>query len=292
MPVGILAGVAAMACLGLTGAVVSPVPADIDFCPPLASLHAADFRRPTEITNEYFPLVPGTQVLMEGRSNLGKGTVTHDVSFTVTDMVKTIDGVRTVAVWDRDVHSGKLLEEELAFFAQDSSGRVWNFGEYPEEIDEDFIQAPSTWLSGVNKAVAGIHMVSHPRADERWYLQGWAPEVAFYDCANLWKTGETISVPAGQFSDVVVTRENSPLDDTGGKAIQLKYHVKHIGIAQVGADAADPQQEVLLLTARRELTLEERRAANQRALELDERAYRIAPTVWTGSSRATLNTPR
>lgn len=276
----------------LTPTVKSPVPADIDFCPPLANLSRADFRQPTRIDNAYFPLIPGTQVVLEGRSNLGKGLTRHEVSFTVTDMTKTIDGVRTVAVWDRDVHNGTLLEEELAFFAQDNQGNVWNFGEYPEEIDGDFIQAPSTWLSGVDSAVAGIHMVKAPRTNDTWYLQGWAPEVAFYDCANLWKAGEQIQVPAGTFSDVLVTRENSPLDDTGGKAIQLKYHVRGIGIAQVGAEAGDPQEEVLVLKARNVLTPEERAAANKRALELDERAYKIAPTVWEGSPRATVVTAR
>jgi hypothetical protein len=46
-----------------------------------------------------------------------------------------VDGVQTVVAWDRDFLEGKLQEQELAFFAQDDQGNVWNFGEYPEEYE-------------------------------------------------------------------------------------------------------------------------------------------------------------
>ena len=56
--------------------------------------------------------------------------------FTVTDLTKEINGVRTVVLWDRDINAGKLLEGELAMWAQDDDGNVWLLGEYPEEYDE------------------------------------------------------------------------------------------------------------------------------------------------------------
>ena len=67
--------------------------------------------------------------------------------------------------WDRDFLEGKLQEQELAFFAQDDQGNVWNFGEYPEEYENGkFTGAPSTWIRGVDGAYGGIHMLSQPRA--------------------------------------------------------------------------------------------------------------------------------
>ena len=66
--------------------------------------------------------------------------------------------MRTVVAWDRDFLNGQLQEQELAFFAQDSQGNVWNFGEYPEEYENGtFTGAPSTWIRGAGGAYGGIH---------------------------------------------------------------------------------------------------------------------------------------
>ena len=50
----------------------------------------------------------------------------------------------------------RLQEQELAFFAQDDQGNVWNFGEYPEEYDNGkFTGAPSTWIRNEGGAYGG-----------------------------------------------------------------------------------------------------------------------------------------
>ena len=97
---------------------------------------AKNFSDSTKIDNKYSPLEPGTQFIFEGRSNRGLGRLPHQVIFTVTDLTKEINGVRTVVLWDRDINAGKLLEGELALWAQDDDGNVWLLGEYPEEYDE------------------------------------------------------------------------------------------------------------------------------------------------------------
>ena len=67
-------------------------------------------------------------LVLEGQASRGGGGAPHRVTFIVTDLTKVINGVRTVVVWDRDVSNGQLVESELAFFAQDNVGRVWNLG--------------------------------------------------------------------------------------------------------------------------------------------------------------------
>jgi len=47
----------------------------------------------------------------------GSGRRPHQVVFTVTDLVRVINGVRTVVDWDRDINEGELEEAELAFQA-------------------------------------------------------------------------------------------------------------------------------------------------------------------------------
>ncbi len=89
--------------------------------------------------------------------------VTRAIEFTVTDMTKVINGVRTVVAWDRDYTDGALEEIELTFFAQDDDGNVWYFGEYPEEYDGKKIVKSPVWLAGLHEARNGITMRALPR---------------------------------------------------------------------------------------------------------------------------------
>jgi len=79
------------------------------------------------VTNKFLPTPPGTTFTLTGTV----GDSAHEVVFTVTELTKVINGVRTQVLWDRDFNEGELLEEELAFWAQDDFGNVWLFGEYP-----------------------------------------------------------------------------------------------------------------------------------------------------------------
>src|SRR4051812_5847364 len=124
----------------------------------------AKFSAPTRIDNRWWPLVPGTQFTMVGQANRGAGRTRHRVVFTVTDVTKVIDGVRTLVMWDRDINAGRLSEEELAFHAQDDDGNVWNLGEYPEQRRRGKLAgAPDTWISGLRRARPGILMRAAPR---------------------------------------------------------------------------------------------------------------------------------
>jgi hypothetical protein len=67
------------------------------------------------------------------------------VVFTVTDLVKVVDGVTSRVVHDVDRQDGEVTEAELAFFAQDDRGNVWNLGEYPETFENGkFAGAPTS----------------------------------------------------------------------------------------------------------------------------------------------------
>ena len=61
-------------------------------CQPFTRFAATDFGRSTRIDNAFLPLKPGTQLTLEGRSNRNGARLPHTVSFTVTDLVKKIDG--------------------------------------------------------------------------------------------------------------------------------------------------------------------------------------------------------
>src|SRR3989337_1115760 len=101
-------------------------------CERIAQFDPNNFSNPTNIDNEWSPLVPGTQMILDGVAD----DLPHRVVSTVTDLTKVINGVRTVLILETDLSEGEIVESELAFKAQDDDGNVWNLGEYPEEHED------------------------------------------------------------------------------------------------------------------------------------------------------------
>jgi len=245
-------------------------------CDSLVPFARENFSDPTRIDNEYLPFVPGTRLTYEGRANRGGGALPHEVVFTITDLTKVVDGVTTRVVHDVDVNEGEVAEEELAFFAQDDAGNVWNLGEYPEEYEDGaFVGAPDVWISGIDGAIGGIHMPADPEAllNGPEYLQGEAPAIDFLDCARVVGTNGTVDVPAGHFRNVLTTHERSPLEsDT---AIQVKDHAPGVGIVRVGA-INDPEDETLVLTRVEQLGPADRAAVDAQAIRLDVHGHEVS----------------
>jgi len=214
-------------------------------CDPFIKFGSEQFNHATQIDNRYLPMVPGTRLTYRGEVT---GAGPHEVVFTVTDMTKVIDGVQSRVIYDVDRNGTEVAEAELAFFAQSDKGTVWNLGEYPEEYDKGkFTGAPSVWISGLQGAKAGIHMLANPtdKANRHHeYRQGVAPKINFLDCAQIDKTGGHVKVAAGDYQDVLSTHETSPLEST--TAVQVKQHAPDVGIVRISA-IHDPQAETLEL---------------------------------------------
>jgi hypothetical protein len=232
------------------------------------------FSNPTTIDNKWLPLVPGTEFTLKGSANWGGGVLPHRVLFTVTDLTKIIDGVRTIVIWERDINAGQLLESEIAFHAQDNDGSVWLFGEYPEEYKNGkFIGAPSTWIAGQAHAEAGILMPANPRIRTPSYLQGLAPEIDFVDCARVLKKEPKSCIPLHCYDQVVVTDEWNPRFPDDGH--QQKYYAP--GVGNIRADfVGGPEHETLLLVKVAHLDQRGLAEVRNQALKLDAHAYEVS----------------
>lgn len=242
------------------------------------------FEHPTQIDARYFPLRPGTQFVYDGTVIDGDGTHAHRVIFTVTDVVKVVDGVKSRVIWDQDINDGVLTEAELAFFAQDEKDNVWTLGEYPEEYEAGkFTGAPSTWISGVDGAEGGVLVPGHPRAGTPQFVQGRAPSIDFFDVGQVIRTDDRICVPAGCSSHVVVIDEFSPTAPESGH--QQKYYAPLVGLVNIAANSGT-SRETLSLTAVRHLDGGALASAAAQTLRLDRRAYRFAADVYGGTPRA------
>ena len=282
IPTGALAAVCALlAGCGQPATSAAPAAAQSTQARPSAQAtpHAAGrFTKPLAVGNPMFPLVPGTEFTYHGTIVEGGETKEHSVVFTVTDLVKTVGHVRTVVAWDRDFREGRLQEQELAFFAQDDQGNVWNFGEYPEEYDNGkFTGAPSTWIRGVAGAYGGMHMLSQPTTGMH-YQEGLIPAIQFDDVSLISSTGQTNCIAGRCYHQVLVVDETSPNDPASGH--QIKYYAPGTGLIRVGARGGDTQ-EFLTLVSIRHLSPPELAKARAEALAMDQRAYKVSKVYRT-----------
>ncbi len=248
-------------------------------CTSVAAFNPAHFPAVPRIVNRFLPLVPGTNFVLSGNVREDDGLLhPHTIVTTVMDLTKVIDGVRALGVVDRDFGDGQLQESELAFEAQDGSGRVWNVGEYPEEYQKGRLAgAPSTWIAGIAGAVPGIGMLARPQLGTPSYLQGYSAAIDFFDCAKVAKVHQRTCVPAGCFDDVLVTNEWAPLDPAGGH--QLKYYAPGVGTVRVGA-VGGTNAEVVDLRSVQVLSPTAFAAIRKQVIAQDKRGYHVSKDVY------------
>jgi hypothetical protein len=252
-----------------------PAAEEEETCPRFKEFDPANFPSTPNIDNIWFPLIPGTQLVLEGEADRGSGIQDHRVIFSVTGLTKMIAGVATRVMWDLDISQGRLSEAELAFFAQETDGTVWSLGEYPEEYEEEiFVTAESTWIHGASDAEGGIHMQGQPEVSDVEYLQGEVPSIEFLDCAKVVSMSESVCVPVGCISPALLTHEGGPgVDPAAEDGVQTKYHAQGVGIVKVGF-INDPEGEILELVQRNQFSPEALALVNREALRLEKRAYR------------------
>jgi hypothetical protein len=239
-------------------------------CSPVAPFRASDFSHPYQIDNPWLPMTPGTQLMLAGEAGQGN----HQIVVTVTNLTKVIAGLQTLVVLDNDFQDGQLAESELAFFAQDDRGNVWNVGEYPEEYEDGvLVGAPSTWLAGVADAVPGVGMRAMPRRGTGWYLQGSVPSIEFLDCAKVFKVHQDVCAPVGCDDDALVIDERSPLDPTSGS--QRKYYARGLGNVRIDA-VGDKEGETLELASRITLSASALAAVDAVVHTMDARGHGVA----------------
>jgi hypothetical protein len=238
----------------------------------------SNFERSTDVDNHWAPLVPGTQFRWEGHALDDDARVSRAVVFTVTDLTKVIDGVRTVVTWDRDSTEGKQEEIEIAFFAQDNEGNVWHFGEYPEEYEGNDIVKTPTWIAGLHGARPGVLIQASPEIGTPDYAEGWGPEINWNDRARPYQVDQKTCVPVDCYEDVVVIGEFNP-DEPGAQ--QLKYYAPGVGVVRVGwRGANEEEQEVLVLVDLAQLAPKRLTEIDQQVLEQEGRAYQYSPEVY------------
>jgi len=173
-------------------------------------------------SNLFFPLQPGMVSTFRDGDEL--------LTITVLEETRTVDGVVTRVVEEREETPAGLKEISRNFFACDpQSGDVYYFG---EEVDlyrnGNLVGHEGVWKSGENGARFGLMMPGVLSLGDRFY-QERAPGVAMDRCEVV-GVAEQIHTPVGSFKNAVKMFETTPLE----RGSSAKIYAPEIGLVKDG----------------------------------------------------------
>ena len=198
----------------------------------LPDVSLAEFTNDAPI-NAYFPLATGQTLVIKAESIDEDGVFTERSERTNIGPGPVLMGVQTTIQLDRAYEDDLLVEETLDYFATDTDGNVWYFGEDVVNYiyDDDGIligtDTESSWLAEVDGALPGWIMPADP-FDGLSYFQEFAKLNDALDEARIYATGQTLTLPGFEmFSGVIVILETSQLDPD---AREFKYYAPGYGL--------------------------------------------------------------
>lgn len=244
--------------------------------------NAKNFVDPRAGSNKWLPLKPGTQWVRDGTTLVGNRKVPHKVLSTVTDVIRVINGVKTVAVFDHSVDSGQVVQQSLDYFAQDKKGNIWDVGAATEQYETGrFVTVDEAWLAGVDGAKAGILMPANPTSS----TPPWAiaqPPKEDGDAAAFQRMQKRECVPFGCFDSVLVVEEGKK------SALSNEYKYYALGVGQIRNEplGSSRHQDIETLVNFTMLSPAGLAEASKEALRIDAEAARLLPKLF-GKGKAT-----
>ncbi len=176
------------------------------------------------VDNPFMPLLPGARWVYEEHSPDGE---VGEVVVEVLDERRTVMGVSTIVVHDVASVDGEVVEDTYDWFAQDSAGNVWYFGEDTTAYDDaGTATREGAWEAGVGGALPGVVMAGEPAVTGTGYRQEFLPSVA-EDMGEIIAVSGSASTPFGDFDDVIVTRDWTPLEP---EVVEEKTYARGVGL--------------------------------------------------------------
>jgi len=174
--------------------------------------------------NPYFILEPGYTLVLEGG--------TTRLVITVLNETRRIDNVETRVVEERETEKDQPVEVSRNFFAISTrTNSVFYFGEEVDTYKDGKVSGhEGAWQSGTAGAHFGLMMPGLPLLKARYY-QEIAPKIAM-DRAEIMSVTDTLTTPAGKFTNVLRTTESTPLELMSKES---KCYAAGIGLIQDGS---------------------------------------------------------
>jgi hypothetical protein len=201
-----------------------------------ANLNPADFT--TQIDNPYWPMPVGAR--WEISVSNPQGEQQKEV-ITVTNNTKQIaDGVQARVVHDVVSEHGKPIEITDDWYAQDSEGNIWYFGEDTAEFHNGKKDTSGSFEAGVNGADAGVAMPANPEVGLTYREEYYKDHAE--DRSKVLSTDEQAEVPFGHLTDVLMTKDYTPIEPD---VDELKFYAKGVGpVLAVTVSGGDEREEL------------------------------------------------
>lgn len=246
------------------------------------SFSAARFVDPRAGSNKWLPLKPGTQWVREGTTLIGNRKVPHQVTTTVTDVVRVINGVKAALVLDHSVGAGQVVQQSLDYFAQEKNGDIWTMGGATEQYEAGrYVSIDEAWVSGVDGAKAGILMPAEPSVTTPAWSIAKPPEEDG-DAAEYVRSQKKECVPFGCIPNVLVIREGkeSALDN------EFKFYARGVGQVRNLPRGDSRHEDIEKLINITQLSPRGLAEASKEALRIDAEAAKEEPRLF-GTGKAT-----
>jgi hypothetical protein len=243
----------------------------------------ANFVDPTLDTNPYHPVKPGLQWVRAGTTEVGSRVVPHEIITTMTDVIRVIDGVPTIAMLDESTDSGEVSQQGMDYLALDKDGNVWILGGYTEDFEGgQYTNTESAFLGEGGGASTGILSPAKVDANTpRWFI-GKAPDEKA-SVGQPVEVGVRTCVPFACYDNVRVVQEGN----VGAPDNENKYYASGVGVIKNVPLDASLHQDTFDLRNFVELSPQGLAEASQAVLDLEAHARVTSPEVFGSAPPAT-----
>lgn len=185
----------------------------------------AKFASSTTITNPWFPVTAGKKYIYEGQTPDGLERI-EEQRLTST---KTILGITCIVVNFKAYLNGNLIEEAWDWYAQDTNGTVWYFGEAVDNYSSNgtLKDHAGSWEAGVDGAQPGMIMPANPQVGMKYREEYYFNHAE--DEAEITATGQTVIISFGTFNNCIRTRNWTALEPDLN---ENKYYAPGIGLVK------------------------------------------------------------
>jgi hypothetical protein len=204
-------------------------------------LDPADFS--ADIDNRYWPMKPGTRWTY--REIDEEGTQLEVVVTATSETKRIANGVTARVVRDTVTEDGEVVEDTFDWYAQDDQGNVWYLGENTAEFEHGRLTTRAgSFEAGVDGAEPGIIMPAHPADGLRYRQEYYAGEAE--DNGEILAVGEQVQVPAGHYTDALLTKDTNGLEP---KLLEFKMYAPGVGpVLALGVSGGGDREELLHTT--------------------------------------------
>lgn len=207
---------------------------DVDYDP---NINPSKFT--TNISNKYFKVTPGQKFVYESKTGEGLEKVVVSVS----SEKKQVMGVSVLVLRDIVTLDGEIIEDTRDWYAQDSEGNIWYFGEEVDNYEDGRLKDHNgSWEAGKDGAKPGIVMLANPEVGKTYrqeFLKGEAE-----DMADVLALDKKVVVPFGTFENCLQTRDWSQIDSSLN---EYKYYCPEVGFVTLEENLVNIEERVELL---------------------------------------------